>query len=114
MLFKMFQTFKRFSRINRVRPMPKRDISRINYTTWRYVLKKAYTLEGKSLVKIIRSTCERCRYLRCVENGCNVEIPDPLRCQLFVSASSDIFHMLNESQLIKACETVQFDYRDIQ
>ena len=35
-----------------------------NETTWRYVLKKAYIIEGKSLIKMIRSSCERCRFLR--------------------------------------------------
>ncbi|MEM7375648.1 MAG: hypothetical protein AAF587_44055 [Bacteroidota bacterium] len=32
-------------------------------TTWRYVLQKVYVIEGRSLVKMIRSSCSRCRYL---------------------------------------------------
>ena len=32
-------------------------------TTWRYVLQVAYIIEGRSLVKQIRSTCTKCRYL---------------------------------------------------
>jgi len=32
-------------------------------TTWRYLLQRAFIIEGRNLVKIIRSTCERCRYL---------------------------------------------------
>ena len=32
-------------------------------TTWRYVLKKVFILEGRSLVKLIRSSCERCRFI---------------------------------------------------
>ena len=32
-------------------------------TTWRYVLQKAYIIDGRSLIKMIRSTCERCRYI---------------------------------------------------
>lgn len=32
-------------------------------TTWRHVLKIAYIIEGRSLVKTIRKSCERCRYL---------------------------------------------------
>ena len=32
-------------------------------TTWRYVLQQCYILEGRSLVKMVRSSCPRCRYL---------------------------------------------------
>ena len=32
-------------------------------TTWRYVLQVCYILQGRSLVKLIRSSCPRCRYL---------------------------------------------------
>jgi len=32
-------------------------------TTWRYVLKIAYIIEGRDIVKKIRNNCERCRYL---------------------------------------------------
>ena len=32
-------------------------------TTWRYLLQKVFIIEGRYLVKEIRSTCERCRYL---------------------------------------------------
>ena len=32
-------------------------------TTWRYVLQQCYILEGRSLVKTIRSSCPRCRFL---------------------------------------------------
>ena len=32
-------------------------------TTWRYLLQREFIIEGRNLVKIIRSTCERCRYL---------------------------------------------------
>ena len=32
-------------------------------TTWRYVLMKVFILEGRSLVKSIRSSCERCRFI---------------------------------------------------
>ncbi|XP_066923502.1 uncharacterized protein [Clytia hemisphaerica] len=32
-------------------------------TTWRYVLQTCYILEGRSLVKQVRSSCPRCRYL---------------------------------------------------
>ena len=32
-------------------------------TSWRYVLKTAFTIEGRELVKKIKRLCERCRYL---------------------------------------------------
>ena len=32
-------------------------------TTWRYVLKTAFIIEGRELVKKIKRLCERCRYL---------------------------------------------------
>ena len=32
-------------------------------TTWRHILKKAFILEGRSLVQLIRSSCERCRFI---------------------------------------------------
>ncbi|XP_066919513.1 uncharacterized protein [Clytia hemisphaerica] len=32
-------------------------------TTWRYVLQICYILEGRSLVKLVRVSCPRCRYL---------------------------------------------------
>lgn len=32
-------------------------------TTWRYVLKEAYIIEGRGIVKFIKKSCERCRYL---------------------------------------------------
>ena len=32
-------------------------------TTWRFVLQKMYVIEGRSLVKLIRNDCQRCRYL---------------------------------------------------
>jgi len=32
-------------------------------TTWRYVLQTIYIIDGRSLVKMVRSTCERCRYI---------------------------------------------------
>ena len=32
-------------------------------TTWRYVLKQAFIIQGRALVKRIRTSCERCRYL---------------------------------------------------
>ena len=32
-------------------------------TTWRYVMQVCYILEGRSLVKLVRSSCHRCRYL---------------------------------------------------
>ena len=32
-------------------------------TTWRYVLKCVYVIEGRSIVKKIRNSCQRCRYL---------------------------------------------------
>ena len=32
-------------------------------TVWRYVLQQVYIIEGRSLVKMVRSSCERCRYL---------------------------------------------------
>ena len=32
-------------------------------TVWRYVLMNVYIIEGRSLVKKIRKSCERCRYL---------------------------------------------------
>ena len=31
---------------------------------WRYVLKKAYIIEGRSIVKNIKRLCQRCRYLK--------------------------------------------------
>ena len=31
---------------------------------WRYVLKKAYIIEGRSIVKNIKRLCHRCRYLK--------------------------------------------------
>jgi len=34
-----------------------------NETTWRQVLKKAFIIEGRSLVKDVRSSCHRCRYI---------------------------------------------------
>ena len=33
-------------------------------TVWRYVLKKAYIIEGCSIVKNIKRLCQRCRYLK--------------------------------------------------
>ena len=33
-------------------------------TVWRYVLKKAYIIEGRSIVKNIKRSCQRCRYLK--------------------------------------------------
>ena len=46
-------------------------------TVWRYVLKKIFVIEGRSLVKNIRVACERCRYLakkdiRCL-HGANLK-----------------------------------------
>jgi hypothetical protein len=32
-------------------------------TTWRYVLLSMFIIEGRSLVKLIRNDCQRCRYL---------------------------------------------------
>ena len=32
-------------------------------TTWRYSLLKSYIIEGRSLVKLIKNDCQRCRYL---------------------------------------------------
>ena len=32
-------------------------------TTWRYVLKRAFILEGRDLVKTVRKSCQRCRYI---------------------------------------------------
>jgi len=32
-------------------------------TTCRFVMKKVYVIEGRQLVKQIRNSCERCRYL---------------------------------------------------
>ena len=32
-------------------------------TTWRYVLKNIYVIDGRSVVKMIRNSCQRCRYL---------------------------------------------------
>ena len=31
--------------------------------TWRYILKEAYIIEGRSLVTAIKNSCERCRFL---------------------------------------------------
>ena len=39
-------------------------------TTWRYVLKEVYIIEGRSLVTKIKNSCERCRYL----NKKNLEV----------------------------------------
>ena len=33
-------------------------------TVWRYVLKKAYIIEGCSIAKKIKRLCQRCRYLK--------------------------------------------------
>ena len=43
-----------------------------NETTWRHVLQKAYIIDGKSLVKDIRSSCHRCRYI--LKKTINVEM----------------------------------------
>ena len=32
-------------------------------SVWRYVLKKVYIIEGRSIVKSIKGSCQRCRYL---------------------------------------------------
>ena len=32
-------------------------------TTWRYVLKKVFIIEGREVVKNVKKSCERCRYL---------------------------------------------------
>ena len=34
-----------------------------NESVWRYVLKYAYIVEGKEIVKIVKKSCQRCRYL---------------------------------------------------
>ena len=31
---------------------------------WRYVLKKAFIIEGRSLVKQVKKNCERCRFIK--------------------------------------------------
>ena len=33
-------------------------------TVWRFVLKRAYIIEGRSIVKTIKRNCQRCRYLK--------------------------------------------------
>ena len=33
-------------------------------TVWRYLLKKAYIIEGRSIVKNIKRLCQRCRYIK--------------------------------------------------
>eukprot|EP00794_Sanderia_malayensis_P006911 gene6911-biopygen5645 len=43
-----------------------------NETTWRHVLQKAFIIEGKSLVKDIRSSCHRCRFI--LKKSINVEM----------------------------------------
>lgn len=32
-------------------------------SVWRYVLKKVFIIEGRSIVKIVKRSCQRCRYL---------------------------------------------------
>ena len=34
-----------------------------NESIWRYVLKYAYVIEGREIVKKIKKSCQRCRYL---------------------------------------------------
>ena len=146
-------------------------------TTWRYVLQKVFIIEGRSLVKSIRSTCERCRYLlkKTIDVSMGPVSPDNLmiapiffvsqvdlcgpfqsysyhnkratvkiwyvvfccattttiniKCmedystsaflQAFTRFSCEVGYprrlLADEgSQLVKGCETVQFDFQDIQ
>ena len=146
-------------------------------TTWRYVLQKVYIIEGRSLVKTIRSTCERCRYLlkRTIDVSIGpvspynlmiapifyvsqVDICGPfqsysyhnkratikiwfvvfccttttainIKCledysssaflQAFTQFSCEVGYLRRlftdkGSQLVKACETIHFDFHDIQ
>ena len=59
-------------------------------TTWRYGLKKAYVMEGRSLVKSIRSTCERCCYLmtRTIDVTMGPVSPQSHDCTNFLHNSS--------------------------
>eukprot|EP00794_Sanderia_malayensis_P019734 gene19734-biopygen14569 len=43
-----------------------------NETAWRHVLQKAFIIESKSLVKDIRSSCHRCRFI--LKKSINVEM----------------------------------------
>lgn len=146
-------------------------------TTWRYVLQKVSIIEGRHLVKVIRSTCERCRYLmkRTIDvcmgpisptnlmiapifYTCQVDLCGPfqsysfhnkratikvwlvifccsttstinIKCmedysssaflQSFTRFSCEVGYpkrLLTDkgSQLMKSCETVRFDYKDVR
>ena len=146
-------------------------------TTWRYVLQKVFIIEGRYLVKTIRTTCERCRYLmkRSIDVCMGLISPNNLMiAPIFYSSQVDLcgpfqsysYHnkrssikiwlvvfccstittvsikciedcsssaflqaftrfscevgyprRLNTdegSQLIKACDSIRFDYRDIR
>ena len=146
-------------------------------TTWRYVLQKVYIIEGRSLIKLIRSKCERCRYLlkktidisigpisphnltiapifyvsqvdlcgpfqsysyhnkrgtikiwlvvfccattSCVSIKCMENYSSSAFLQAFIRFSCEVGYprrLLTDegSQLVKACETLLFDYKDIQ
>ena len=52
-----------FSLINDIHWYDKSALHSGVETTWRYVLKQMYIIEGRSLVQLIKDDCQRCRYL---------------------------------------------------
>ena len=52
-----------FSLINDIHWYDKSVFHRGVETTWRYVLKQMFVIEGRSLVQLIKDDCQRCRYL---------------------------------------------------
>ena len=62
-------------------------------TVWRYVLKTAFIISGRELVKKIRIHCERCRYLR--KKTIEVEMEPISKCNIkiapaFYSTQTDL------------------------
>ena len=84
-------------------------------TTWRYVLKCVYVVEGRNIVKKIRNTCQRCRYLarRALEVAMgpisqhNITIAPPFYiCQVDLAGPFPAYSNHNKRATIKIWLTV--------
>ena len=111
-------------------------------TMLRYLLKKMYNMDGRSLVKMIETSCQRCRYLNKKASAILMEpiskhvlniapsyyvshtdLAGPFLTysshQAFTRFSCEVGYTKRiladgESQLVKGCDTVEFSFPSIQ
>ena len=83
-------------------------------TTLRFIMKKVYIMEGRSLVKSIRRNCQRCRFLlkKSIDvsmgpiSNANLTIAPAFLCQVDLSGPYNAFSPLHKRTTVKVWITV--------